>query len=305
VTHARQRRFRIGFSLIEVLLVLAILGILVGLLCCGVQAARTAAATAACKNNLRNTGFALHCYVDGQNRFPPGCAYPLSSNPKDGRQIAWSWQTALLPLVEQSPLFEEAWAVYVRDPTGQDPRHASVGDHSLSIFRCPSDPRVSGIASESNTTWGLTNYIGVSGTHIGGSDGVLFSNGFVRAGDIRDGMSNTVMVGERPANPFGVGSAWYSTWNALCPCLDGTQILPGGINTWANLLGKCHLVPNGSPLRPGYMDDYCDSSHFWSLHGSGANFAFCDGSVRFLSYGSTDILPLLATRAGGESFSIP
>jgi prepilin-type processing-associated H-X9-DG protein len=45
--------------------------------------------------------------------------------------------------------------------------------------------------------------------------------------------------------------------------------------------------------------------HFWSLHPGGANFAFCDGSVRFLPYSANDILPALATRAGGEVAVLP
>jgi prepilin-type processing-associated H-X9-DG protein len=56
---------------------------------------------------------------------------------------------------------------------------------------------------------------------------------------------------------------------------------------------------------PGRFDNPCDSYHFWSLHLGGANFAFCDGSVRFLSYAAAPLLPALATRAGGESVEIP
>ncbi len=55
-----------------------------------------------------------------------------------------------------------------------------------------------------------------------------------------------------------------------------------------------------TPLRPGRLDDACDVVHFWSLHTGGANFAFADGSVRFLSYRAADVLPALATTAGRE-----
>ena len=53
------------------------------------------------------------------------------------------------------------------------------------------------------------------------------------------------------------------------------------------------------------MTDPCDSLHFWSPHPGGANFAFADGSVRFLSYSADTILPALATRAGGETVVLP
>jgi len=49
----------------------------------------------------------------------------------------------------------------------------------------------------------------------------------------------------------------------------------------------------------------CDTFHFWSRHSGGANFLFCDGSVRFLSYSADPLLPALAPRAGGEKVTIP
>jgi prepilin-type processing-associated H-X9-DG protein len=59
------------------------------------------------------------------------------------------------------------------------------------------------------------------------------------------------------------------------------------------------------PFRPSRFDDPCGMFHFWSPHPGGANFAFCDGSVRFLAYSANDVLPALATRAGGEPVAVP
>jgi prepilin-type processing-associated H-X9-DG protein len=72
-------------------------------------------------------------------------------------------------------------------------------------------------------------------------------------------------------------------------------------------------IVSGSKCGPGVypfraaagFDDQCGIFHFWSPHSGGAHFAFVDGSVRFLSYSANDILPALATRAGGESFEMP
>ncbi len=58
-------------------------------------------------------------------------------------------------------------------------------------------------------------------------------------------------------------------------------------------------------FRPGDATNTCHFLHFWSWHSGGANFLFCDGSVRFLSYSADTVLPALATRAGGEPVSIP
>ena len=61
------------------------------------------------------------------------------------------------------------------------------------------------------------------------------------------------------------------------------------------------------PIRygPGRLTNRCDVLHFWSLHSGGANFVFCDGSVRFLPYSAEPIMVALATRAGGETVALP
>jgi prepilin-type processing-associated H-X9-DG protein len=65
----------------------------------------------------------------------------------------------------------------------------------------------------------------------------------------------------------------------------------------------CPAGPFG--FGPGTTTNQCDQFHFWSLHGGGANFLFCDGSVRFLSYSADPVMPALGTRAGGEALSPP
>jgi prepilin-type processing-associated H-X9-DG protein len=58
-------------------------------------------------------------------------------------------------------------------------------------------------------------------------------------------------------------------------------------------------------FSPGTLQNICDPFHFWSLHSGGANFLFCDGSVHFIPYSAKDIMPALATRAGGEAVQWP
>jgi prepilin-type processing-associated H-X9-DG protein len=118
-----------------------------------------------------------------------------------------------------------------------------------------------------------------------------------RFADVTDGTSNTVMIGERPAGPNSLEGAWYAG-SGLVTC-PGAQIRPASPAT-----GFVHGAvdcPYAAPvLRPGRIDNACDVTHFWSLHSGGAHFAFVDGSVRFMGYNQTEIIPLLATRAGGE-----
>ena len=90
-----------GFSLVELLVVITIIGMLVALLLPAVQAAREAARRAACSNNLHQIGLGLQNYHSVHASFPPGCIQPafMISN---GRQFAWS--ALLLPYIEQQPL---------------------------------------------------------------------------------------------------------------------------------------------------------------------------------------------------------
>jgi prepilin-type processing-associated H-X9-DG protein len=67
------------------------------------------------------------------------------------------------------------------------------------------------------------------------------------------------------------------------------------------------LVCGATPVNFGFgrTDNPCDRLHLWSLHSNGANFLFADGSVHFLRYSARDVLPALATRAGGEVAALP
>jgi len=95
--------------------------------------------------------------------------------------------------------------------------------------------------------------------------------------------------------------AGYAGWGAgsVCPL---AQILSAAKNDWVpSTAVNCDF--SAPAFRPGRINDACDVNHFWSLHAGGANFAFADGSVRFLRYSSSEVMPALATRAGGEVIS--
>jgi prepilin-type processing-associated H-X9-DG protein len=122
----------------------------------------------------------------------------------------------------------------------------------------------------------------------------------VRFADVTDGTSNTVMIGEHPPGPQGLYGGWYANWgNCTCPVAQIRSVWEG-----ARLVGGPECPPLKA-LAPGRIEDPCSASHYWSLHPGGANFGFADGSVRFLRYEANDILPALATRAGGEAVSPP
>lgn len=145
----------------------------------------------------------------------------------------------------------------------------------------------------------LTSYLGVSGRDYKTKDGLLFQDSAVRFGDVTDGLSNTLLLGERPPSADQQLGWWYA---------GNGQV---GTGSAEMILGvrEHNLLPvvSGSVCGPGAwpyiaasgVSDPCGTFHYWSLHPGGANFALADGSVRFLSYSANDVLPALASRAGG------
>ena len=119
---------------------------------------------------------------------------------------------------------------------------------------------------------------------------------------VADGTSNTLLFGERPPAPTFEHGFWYVPSGAR---VIGTSYL--GVQTQkAEHVPEITECPQG-PYQyvAGDIDNVCDLLHFWSLHTGGANFAMVDGSVRFITYSSNEIMPALATRDGGETVVFP
>jgi prepilin-type processing-associated H-X9-DG protein len=237
-------------------------------------------------------------YADAHQHLPPGCSYPFSrSADPPGFELGQSWQTSILPWVEQNDLWSAAWEAHRQSPSGGTPAHTTVGLTTVPVFLCPSESRRTSETILNRPPWGLTSYTGVAGTARRRNDGILHPNHAVRFATITDGTSTTVIIGERPPGPKGLYGAWYSDWGCG-PCAL-VQVLSAGATSWIPSEGVgCQLSLYS--FRPGRPDDVCDANHFWSFHSGGANFAFVDASVRFLPYSRSEALLDLATRAGGE-----
>jgi prepilin-type N-terminal cleavage/methylation domain-containing protein/prepilin-type processing-associated H-X9-DG protein len=309
---------RFGFTLIELLVVIAIIAIIIALLLPAVQKVREAAARIKCQNNLHNIALACHNFHDTRGAFPLAVESFDPANP----HYYWSWMAQVLPYVEQQNVYAVADAYGRVQPNP----FAATGNPAmgvlLSIWTCPSDSRqlisswVSGPGYLVVTAF--TGVLGVNGTGKGQNDGVL-CNTKVTMLAITDGTSSTLLLGERPPSKnlrFGWWFAGAGYRDSLTsPFQDGTGDVTLGTNdmNYPSALSRFPVnSTNGVPticaankyqFQPGNLNDDCDQCHFWSLHTGGANFAFADGSVRFLNYSSAPLMPALGTRAGGEVVS--
>jgi prepilin-type processing-associated H-X9-DG protein len=273
----------------------AIIAVLIGFLFPAVQKIREAANRARCLNNLRQMGVALHHYHDVRGMFPHAYdARALRANPstiRDGQKliVTESWATLILPFLDQENLERAGYSGY----------HG----RGIAVYQCPSDQRVTGIYQDANFGMeGLTDYLAVTGTEtyfpLGRPpcNGVMYASSRTRIADITDGLSNTVLVGERPPSPDLYWGWW--TWSAFDASLGVRNTRSAYIRSDGDPPIICRsLFPENYRLGTG---NNCDTHHFWSLHPGGGNWLFADGRARFLPYQSNRLLPALATRSGGE-----
>lgn len=267
-----------GFSLVELLAVVAILGTLVSLTLPAVQTARESARRAACSNNLRQMGIALINYESARRWFPPG------DDSLSRRNHAWS--SFILPyLEEQKSAGRIDYALPWNDPRG----NAAVADLIISTYVCPS-----GIVSFP----GKQDYGGVMGNAVVVSEesegdapelpagwahgGVLYATAAdcprpCRASEVSDGMSKTLLVSEGVDRGFREMDNESRIGNARWAC--GTN---------------CFFL--SSPVLNTPEVDGFRSHHLGGVHG-----LFGDGRVVVLVDDTApEVLMAACTKAGGE-----
>jgi prepilin-type N-terminal cleavage/methylation domain-containing protein/prepilin-type processing-associated H-X9-DG protein len=293
----RSRLDRRAFTLIELLVVIAIIAILLGLTLPAVQKIREGASRVQCINNMKQHGIGIHSYHQAYGGIPP--AFVTTNTPD--RYI--SWMGRIMPYLEQQSLSDKSKAFAATSGSNNPwyPANPALGV-PMKIFTCPIDPRGPLLTNYSGIgPIGLTMYLGSSGTNGSASDGVLFVDSKLRLTDITDGTSNTIVAGERPPSSDLIFGWWFAGYG-----YDGRgscDVVMGSRDTGAAAYFGGPSTNVG--LRPGNIQTYADSSHWWSYHPNGSIFLFADGSVKYLTYNVDAILPALQTRAGGETVSLP
>ncbi len=279
----RRAPRRLGFTLVELLTVIAIIGLLISLLLPAVQAAREAGRRIQCQNNLKQYGLALQGYHAAFGSFPIG----------NLQNRWWGFQASLLPYMEARDIYQMIDFRYPGDcfqMCNAQPPEMDSGNRALSGDMCPDDPNAGRIwfAYSGIGHHGCTNYQGVMGTSPTANDGILlYGLASVKIDKITDGTSHTIIMGER-----GIPSDLYWGWPY---CGAGIGARGDGDNLNSTELGLADGVPDGS-----------HNEHFWSYHAGLAMFQLADGSVRPLD-NSIDfsVFQALSTRAGGETVEVP
>jgi prepilin-type processing-associated H-X9-DG protein len=306
--------------LIELLVVIAIIAVLIGLLLPAVQKVRAAAARIQCANNLKQIGLAAHNYHGANEKFPIGAhlSVDVGVRPTGGTTL---W-VELLPYFEQDNLYKK-WDYYDNRNNVAGGRNATQAQ-VIKVLLCPSDPLPEPVteltaANSLAPPWswgfyGMTSYGGNAGKRSvqAGSppdftgmtrDGIFYMESRVRVEDITDGTSNTLLFGERyhrdpqydlQHNVFWPGTSSMAQWGRWAYVANAGAMGNVTLSTPAPI--NYRMAPGG-----GFLEVENRVCAFGSGHPGGANFAFADGSVRFVS----DRIPLttlqaLSTRAGCE-----
>ncbi|WP_417390241.1 DUF1559 domain-containing protein [Gimesia sp.] len=305
-------RHHSGFVMIELLTVILVIAILIALLLPAVQQAREAARATTCKNNLQQIGLALQNYQMAHRVLPSGTVN--TSGPILNRPVGYhvGWLIQILPQLDEKAAFinyDFKYGVY-------DLKNRKIANHNIPGLYCPSNP---------NDTWNYTGCHNDAESPIDiNNNGVLFLNSSIREKDLKDGRSHTIFIGEASDGGFlSWTSGSSSTLRNMGSKINSNMSTPKNYGLGFNYGGRGHYSfeensdlaemnefetlssPDFSDESPKVIKELAPEEHlsllksagFSSNHTGGAHFCFGDGSVKYVSQLTEElILKNLANR---------
>lgn len=307
-----RTKYRSGFTLIELLVVIAIIAILIALLLPAVQQAREAARRSTCKNNLKQLAIGLHNYHDIHGVLPFGWD-----------QRGASWSTMMLPMIDQANIYNTL--IFQESGDGNWDSGSANTDAAgtfIPVFFCPSSPikkhyDFNGIpnrvpasylgnsGSESSSDDASTKVVGTKSLEEIIQNGLFFACSSVSLRDIKDGTSNTFMIGEAQTDiEFAKDSQSMDHWYIGSPQTDPCGCTGSSSGTeFTEFVGSTYPrmnVRRTDPAASGYIMELS----FGSWHVGGGHMAYADGSVHFISENiDKTVYEGLSTRFGREVVS--
>jgi prepilin-type processing-associated H-X9-DG protein len=302
-----RTRTRPAVNLIELIVLIAILGILLGLLLPAIQKVRAAANRMSSANNLKQLALACHNYHDTYNHFPPG----VDAN-------HFSAAARLLPFIEQEALYKSIDF----DKAVDDKANAEARKTRIKTFLDPRDP-----LDTVNDDYGPTNYLFNAGSKasLKDNDGIFFEDSQITFADITDGTSLTVMIGETLRGDGQKKATDVRRQYVALAGKDRARKLTGdsGVKEWQAGKGikgdRCASWMDGRFLQGTFTgtrkmndprpDVSADAglgglSALRTENGGGPNVAFCDGSVRVIKATvEVKVWRLLTARNDGEALN--
>jgi prepilin-type N-terminal cleavage/methylation domain-containing protein len=289
----QRAEWRSAYTLVELLVVVTIISILLALLMPAIQAARESARRAQCADHIKQLALAIHSYHSSRGRFPMG-----STLGKKEYQMGYSWIVYCLPYLEEQEVADQILK-----------QGRSIAPPVAVLF-CPSDNIVIGSASDrhegsyfgSGGAGKDPNYVIDLEDKLCGdiyTDGVFFPGSKIGANDVTDGLTHTLVIGERSyekhvwtSGAYWVGSA--DRWH----CTMSSKNVRWPINSPAATSGYFVSDPSvPAELRTMRLNDL----NFGSQHPGGAWFAFAGGNVEFIADDiAFSVYQDLASRNGGE-----
>ncbi|MDC0935727.1 DUF1559 domain-containing protein [Pirellulales bacterium] len=310
MSNERTASHRGGFTLVELLVVIAIIGALIGLLLPAIQSARESSRRSSCQNNLRQVGVAVLNFESQRTKFPPGKKWSLPRN--DPQTFDYAWSSILLDYVEEQALHDQIdFSIPLTDPI-----NLPATSKSLPIYLCPStsrieehrsyDGRLINLGGQAGEGLGCIDYLGISGPDkdqtnpasglkYGRQRGVLLGtkglpNGkelteppAVTTSKIVDGLSNTLCIVECTGRGADVKKS------GEVKSLNGA---------WASGSNISHINKGVNTQQPPKA---WENERIFSDHPAGANSLTCDGSVQFLQNDADpEVIRSLCSRDGEE-----